>query len=167
MSSDISECSEKLESRLTNHILTNNGGATINIVEYTSAVTLDIIGRVGFGHDFKAEVPSLQTPSGDPQAPLSDARAIRIAWDHLVETGLEPTSFIAPIVVRAFPPITRAPLPLMRAQGETKMVVKRLAGRYVFVFATVWFTHSFLPVCSSVRKNLLLPVLPPRSKVVT
>jgi len=127
MSSDISESSEKLESRLTNHILANNGGVTVNIVEYISAATLDIIGRVGFGHDFKAEVPSKGAP--ESQGPISDAEAIRSSWAKLVETGLEFTSFIAPIVVRAFPPITRAPLPLMRAQGKTKLVVKRLAGR--------------------------------------
>jgi hypothetical protein len=128
MAAEISECAEKYESRVTNHILANNGRATINIVDYTSAATLDIIGRVGFGHDFKAQIPSHKESHG----PLSDADAIREAWDNLVETGLQPASFIAPIVVRAYPPITKAPLPLMRAQGKTKTVVKRLAGRYAF-----------------------------------
>jgi hypothetical protein len=136
MTPDILASAEKLESRLTNQILaaaTTTPGSTsttLNIVLYTSAATLDIIGRVGFGHDFRATVPlpADRGPDGSPP-PTTDAGAIRAAWDHLVDAGLLFSSFLAPIVVRAFPPITKAPLPLMRAQGATKMLVKRLAGR--------------------------------------
>jgi hypothetical protein len=136
MTPDILSSAEKLESRLTNQILAASSSAspssttTLNIVPYTSAATLDIIGRVGFGHDFRATVPlpADRGPDGSP-LPTTDAGAIRAAWDHLVDAGLLFSSFLAPIVVRAFPPITKAPLPLMRAQGATKMLVKRLAGR--------------------------------------
>ena len=131
---DILQSAEKLESRITNQILAAGGRSTINIVHYTSAATLDIIGRVGFGHDFRATIPAPGDKGPDGSAlPTTDAGAIRVAFDQLVATGLLFSSFMAPIVVRAFPPITQAPLPLMRAQGATKVIVKRLAGRSVDV----------------------------------
>ncbi|TDL23920.1 cytochrome P450 [Rickenella mellea] len=53
MAEDISECAEKLENTLINLALSNAGVANLNIAPYTSRCTLDVIGRVAFGHDFK------------------------------------------------------------------------------------------------------------------
>jgi hypothetical protein len=122
---------EKLESRITTQILASGGRCTINIVPYTSAATLDIIGRLGFSHDFRATIPAPgKCPDGNA-LPTANAGAIRVAFEQLVPAGLLFSSLMAPIVVRAFPAITQLPLPLMRAQGGAKVLVKRLAGRLV------------------------------------
>ncbi|EGO03676.1 hypothetical protein SERLA73DRAFT_149895 [Serpula lacrymans var. lacrymans S7.3] len=124
MTTDIVECCEKIESSLVNRLLAHTGGVTVNIVEYMSSCTLNIIGRVAFGHDFKSTV--LETSSSEPP---TDAQAIRDSWNDHVNTGLTPSAFLAPLVVRAIPAITKAPLPLMQTQGAIKMIVRRLAGR--------------------------------------
>ena len=44
MANDIAECAEKLESRLTNLVLSSDaGGLTVNIVEYMSMCTYVIL----------------------------------------------------------------------------------------------------------------------------
>ncbi|OBZ67495.1 11-oxo-beta-amyrin 30-oxidase [Grifola frondosa] len=118
MADDVSECSEKLESRLTNYVLAHGGSATVNIVEYTSTCTLDIIGRVAFGHDFK---------SGQS----TEAKEIHASWTGHVNTGLTFGAFIAMLVIRALPFITQIPLPAIKAGGRIREIVSKLAMRIV------------------------------------
>ncbi|EIM88819.1 cytochrome P450 [Stereum hirsutum FP-91666 SS1] len=118
MADDIFESAERLETRLTNQVLANNGGATVNIVEQTSSCTLDIIGRVAFGHDFG---------SGES----AEAKEIASAWHNHVNMGLTYSGFIAPLLVRTFPWIVKLPIPALQAQGTTKMIVDRLTKRII------------------------------------
>ncbi|TFY67129.1 hypothetical protein EVJ58_g1823 [Rhodofomes roseus] len=118
MADDISECSEKLESRLTNQVLAHGGAATVNIVEQTSTCTLDIIGRVAFGHDFK---------SGQS----TEARQIRASWEGHVNSGLTFGAFIAMLVIRACPSVFLLPLPAIKAGGRIREIVTKLSMRLV------------------------------------
>ncbi|TDL23921.1 cytochrome P450 [Rickenella mellea] len=118
MSDDVLECAERLESRLANLVLSNDGAATVNIVAYTSSCTLDVIGRVSFGHDFR---------SGQS----TEAQEIAESWNNLVNMGLTFTAFLAPVVLRAFPFITSLPVKSIQAQGQIKTIVGRLARKIV------------------------------------
>ncbi|KAL0959634.1 hypothetical protein HGRIS_011336 [Hohenbuehelia grisea] len=126
MASDIYECAEKLETKLTNHVLSHSGdegGLTINIVDWTSPCTLDIIGRVAFGHDFRA----IATATAGGASDGSDAALIRASWDKHVNMLLSPISFAIPLVIRMFPPSLVAALPF--PPGVVRGVVRRLAGK--------------------------------------
>ncbi|KAI0754417.1 cytochrome P450 [Daedaleopsis nitida] len=120
MADDISECSEKLESRLTNHILSAGGAATVNIIEYASTCTLDIIGRVAFGHDFKA-------------GQSTEAKEIHASWEGHVNTGLGFGGFLAMLVMRAVPFITllltKLPVEAIRAGGRIREITTKLSMR--------------------------------------
>ncbi|EED83115.1 predicted protein [Postia placenta Mad-698-R] len=116
MSDDIAECSEKLESRLTNHVLSHGGGSTINIVEHTSTCTLDIIGRVAFGYDFKA-------------GQSTEAQQIRASWEGHVNSGIQFGAFIAMLVIRACPSVFLLPLPAIKAGGRIREIVSKLSMR--------------------------------------
>ncbi|KAH9941758.1 cytochrome P450 [Epithele typhae] len=120
MADDISECSEKLESRLTNHVLSAGGSVTVNILEYVSTATLDIIGRVAFGHDFKA-------------GQSAEAKAIRASWEGHVNTGLGFEGFVAMLVLRAVPFVTalltKLPVEGVRAGGRIREITTKLSMR--------------------------------------
>ncbi|OCH85026.1 cytochrome P450 [Obba rivulosa] len=118
MADDVSECAEKLVSRLTNCVLSHAGGVTVNIVEYTSTCTLDIIGRVAFGHDFK----SGQT---------TEAKQIAASWHGHVNSGLSFGAFVAMLVIHAVPDITRIPLPAIKAGGRIREIVTKLSMRLI------------------------------------
>ncbi|KAJ6582927.1 cytochrome P450 [Mycena vulgaris] len=125
MTSVIFECAERLETRLTNLILLDSAkdGTSLNIVQYISACTLDIIGAVAFSHSFSAQ-------SAHTTDVHSDAAQISASWTDHVNNGLTSVAFLAPILVRAIPAVTKAPLPLMQSQGVVKTIVRRL-GRKV------------------------------------
>ncbi|KAF7324958.1 hypothetical protein MKEN_00538200 [Mycena kentingensis (nom. inval.)] len=117
MTSAIYEAAERLETRLTNLLLNRTtSNASLNIVRYISACTLDIIGAVGLSHPFAAQ-------SSHPSA---DASEIHASWSQHVNNGLQWLAFLAPLVVRAVPAVAEAPLPLMQSQGVIKTVVTRL-----------------------------------------
>ncbi|KAH9852216.1 cytochrome P450 [Lenzites betulinus] len=120
MADDISECSEKLESRLTNHVLSAGGAATVNITEFTSTCTLDIIGRVAFGHDFKA-------------GESTEAKEIHASWEGHVNTGLGFSGFVAMLVMRAVPFITllltKLPVEAIKAGGRIREITTKLSMR--------------------------------------
>ncbi|KAJ7108725.1 cytochrome P450 [Mycena epipterygia] len=126
MTSAIYECAERLETRLTNLILLDSvpekDGTSLNIVQYISACTLDIIGMVALSHSFSAQ----SARSNDVH---SDAAQISASWASHVNTGLKPLAFFAPIVVRAIPAVTQVPLPLMQSQGVIKTIVTRLGRK--------------------------------------
>lgn len=116
MSDDVWECAEKMENTLTNQLLSNNGNMTVNMVEKTSACTLDIIGRVAFGHDFDA-------------GHSTESLEIAASWHHHVNMGLTFGGFVAPLLVRTFPWIVKLPISTLQAQGTTKLIVTKLANR--------------------------------------
>ncbi|KAI0665798.1 cytochrome P450 [Trametes maxima] len=120
MADDIFECSEKLESRLTNHVLSAGGAATVNITEYASTCTLDIIGRVAFGHDFKA-------------GQSAEAKEIHASWEGHVNAGLGFSGFVGMLAVRAVPLImlllTKLPVEAIRAGGRIRKITSKLSMR--------------------------------------
>ncbi|KAJ7196533.1 cytochrome P450 [Mycena pura] len=124
MTSVIYESAERLETRLTNLLLdstSNKEGTCLNITPYISACTLDIIGAVGLSHTFAAQ----------STRPGSDAEQIFASWTQHVNNGLQRLAFLAPLVVRAVPVVTKAPLPLMRSQGVIKTIVTRIGRRII------------------------------------
>lgn len=92
--------------------------AQINALEWMSRATLDIIGSVGFGHDFQLG----RSP---------EAQAISKSWLGLVEMGMTLPAFIALMVIRAVPQITSLPVEAIQAQGEIKTIIARLARTIV------------------------------------
>ncbi|KAJ6487726.1 cytochrome P450 [Mycena sanguinolenta] len=126
MTSAIYECAERLEARLINLILLDNtaaeDGTCFNIVPFLSACTLDIIGTVALSHSFSAQ-SARQTDTE------SDAAQIVASWSRHVDVGLKQFAFLAPIVVRAVPAVTKAPLPLIQSQGVVKTIVQRIGRK--------------------------------------
>ncbi|TDL19925.1 cytochrome P450 [Rickenella mellea] len=118
MANDMSECAEMFEDTLTNLVLMNGGSVTLNIVPYTSHCTLDIIGRVGFGHDFR-------------NGKSTEAQEITASWNNLVNIGMTFAGFLAPIVLRAFPLIMSIPLKSIQAQGEVREITRKLAQKLI------------------------------------
>ena len=88
----------------------------------TSAGRLDIIGRVAFGHDFKAGTST-------------EAREIRAAWEGHVNTGLGFDGFVAMLVLRAVPfataLLTRLPVEGVRAGGRIREITTKLSMRLI------------------------------------
>ncbi|KAL6302728.1 cytochrome P450 [Sparassis latifolia] len=114
MTDDISESSAKLESRLTNLVLAR--GVTVNVADYISMCTLDIIGRIGFGHDFK---------SGQS----AEAKEIRAVWEKQVNASNTFKAFVGSLLLRTFPILTSLPLPVMKEARRTREIVSELATR--------------------------------------
>ncbi|KAF7319134.1 hypothetical protein HMN09_00249800 [Mycena chlorophos] len=124
MTATIYESAERLESRLTNLLLDTKGESNVNILSYISAspaFRLDIIGAVGLSHSFSAQAAH----------PSSDAVQIHETWTQLVNNGLQWLAFLAPLLIRAFPSLTKAPLPITQSQGAVKTIVKRIAHRII------------------------------------
>ncbi|TDL23924.1 cytochrome P450 [Rickenella mellea] len=118
MGNDISDCAEKLASTLTTLALSNASGLTLNIASYTTRCTLDIIGRVAFGHDFKF-------------GESIESREIMEAWNDVLNTGTTFGGFLGPIVIRAFPPIVSHSLKHVQSQGKIKTITETLAQRII------------------------------------
>ncbi|KAG8862244.1 hypothetical protein FRB96_001823 [Tulasnella sp. 330] len=118
---EVRDASEKLVNLLTEHInsksttKTGNDTVEINALDWACRATLQIIGSVGFGQDFEL---------GESE----DAKAIIASFHELVNVGMTSAGFIAPLVLRAFPFITDLPVKAIQAQGQVKLIVKRLAG---------------------------------------
>ena len=102
---------------LQTHI-SSSSDPKINLVEWTSRATLDIIGSVGFGHDFQC-------------GESTEAKQIFASFKQIVEMGLDTPGFIAPVVVRAMPFITQLPVEAIQAQGEIKIICKSIARKLV------------------------------------
>ncbi|EIN08194.1 cytochrome P450 [Punctularia strigosozonata HHB-11173 SS5] len=122
MSDDVVTCAEKLELRLHGDV-SHDASQTceVNILPYISACTLDVIGRVAFGHDFQ---PQSAAPSGD-------ASRIMSSWHKIVAISATNASFLAPLVLRMFPWITQLPLPALKAQGEANVIVRQIAKKLI------------------------------------
>ena len=89
MHTDIYHVATALQTRIINEIHASDGSSVqVNIVDYTARATMDIIGRVAFGHDFNAV--------GD--AP--DAKKIAKLWRAQNEMSCEHSAFIAMLVLR-------------------------------------------------------------------
>ncbi|SJL01235.1 uncharacterized protein ARMOST_04553 [Armillaria ostoyae] len=116
MSDDIVECTQRLVQRVAKHLTSLGGETTMNITPFLSACTLDIIGRVAFGHDFR---------SGESQ----EAIDIAASWHKDVLFGRTMPGFLMPIMMSAFPWISK--FPVFKTDGVAKQAALRLAGEFL------------------------------------
>jgi len=120
MHTDIYHVATALQTRITNEIhASDESSVQFNILDYTSRATMDIIGRVAFGHEFNAV----------DDAP--DAMKIANLWRAQNEMSCEPSAFIAMLVLRLFPSITSLPLPALQAQVAVADTIRNLARNIV------------------------------------
>ena len=86
----------------------------------TNVTRLDIIGRVAFGHDFRA-------------GQSVEAKEIHTSWTGHVNTGLGFGGFVAMLVMRAVPFITllltKLPVESIRAGGRIREITTKLSMR--------------------------------------
>jgi cytochrome P450 len=116
MHTDIYHVTTALQTRIANEIhASGESSIQVNIVDYTARATMDIIGRVAFGHDFNAV--------GD--AP--DTLKIINLWRAQSDMSCEYSAFIAMLVLRLFPSITSLPLPPFQAQVVVTDTIRKLA----------------------------------------
>lgn len=115
MSDDVVECTQRFVERVTKHVGSQGYETTMDIAPFVSACTLDIIGRIAFGHDFGC---------GESK----EARDIAESWHKDVLLGRTMAGFLAPIMMCAFPWITELPIPALQTDGVAKRVAIKLAG---------------------------------------
>ena len=116
MHADVYHVSSALQTRIANEInASGESSLQLNILDYTARATLDVIGRVAFGHDFNAV--------GD--AP--DAIKIINTMRAHNEMGCEHSAFTALLILRLFPWITSLPLKAIQIQSAVADTVRKLA----------------------------------------
>ena len=116
MHADVHHVCSALQTRIVNEIhASGKSSLQLNILDYTARATLDIIGRVAFGHDFNAV--------GD--AP--DATKIINTFRTQNEMGCEHSAFTGMLILRLFPWIISLPLRAIEAQGAVAETVRKLA----------------------------------------
>jgi cytochrome P450 len=109
-----------LQTRIANEIhASGKSSIQVNILDYTARGTMDVIGRVAFGHDFNAV--------GD--AP--DATKITNLWRAQNDRLCEYSAFIAMLLLRLFPSITSLPLSSFQAQVAVGDTIRKLAKAIV------------------------------------
>ncbi|KIM28766.1 hypothetical protein M408DRAFT_329219 [Serendipita vermifera MAFF 305830] len=116
MGSDIYTVANRLQAKLSTDVENAGGSVELNVCELAAPATLDVIGRVGFGHDFNAV-------SGE----ASEGMKITQTWREQNELGQEPAGFTALLVLRLFPWITSLPLEAIKAQGAVAERIREIA----------------------------------------
>ena len=116
MHGDVYYVSSALQARIANEIhASGKSSVQLNILDYTALATLDIIGRVAFGHDFNAV--------GDAPDAIKVINTMRA--QH--EAGCEPAAFTALLILRLFPWIISLPLKAIQAQSAVADTIRKLA----------------------------------------
>ena len=116
MHADIYLVATALQTRIANEIhASGKSSIQLNILDYTAHATMDIIGRVAFGHDFNA--------IGDAPDTIEIARR----WRAQNEMSCKHSAFIAMLILRLFPSITSLPLPVFQAQVAIADTIRNLA----------------------------------------
>ncbi|KAJ6556443.1 cytochrome P450 [Mycena capillaripes] len=105
-------CVERLIQRMQRDC--KNGGV-FNMCDYIPAVTLDIIGAVGFGYDFGPESP--------------EGKAILDAWHTDVALFSSFAGFLAPIVIGVAPWITKLPIKELTEDSTAKKVIHQVGRK--------------------------------------
>jgi len=119
MAPEIYHVANALQMKLTDEINSSGGSIVVNACELTAPATLDVIGRVGFGHDFN-------TIGGAPEG-----LKITGGWKEQNEMGQEQAGFTALLVLRLFPWITSLPLEAIQAQGAVANRIREIAREIV------------------------------------
>lgn len=92
--------------------------AKVDLLNWISKFTLDVIAMIGFGYDFQC-------------GESSGVRLIRESWRTQTRIGMTTPGFLAPLVLRAFPWITSLPVKAIQAQGEVKTMLKRIGREMI------------------------------------
>ncbi|KAJ7499744.1 cytochrome P450 [Mycena latifolia] len=112
MAPRVMTCVERLIVRLQTDC---KEGGVFNMCDYIPAVTLDIIGTVGFGYDF------------GPNSP--EGQAILGAWRADVEFFKSFPGFLAPIILGIAPWVTKLPIKELQEDGTAKKVIHQVGRR--------------------------------------
>ncbi|KDQ07703.1 hypothetical protein BOTBODRAFT_38602 [Botryobasidium botryosum FD-172 SS1] len=123
MYEDVKLCSDRMTLLLTKYLNNNGGDAAIQVPEWTTKVALDIIGRVGFGHDFDF-------------GKSAEAKQISTAWTKMLKLNMSRNGAMAPIVLRNFPIIDSLPISALKSQGTINRIITGLAEK-LFVKETL------------------------------
>ena len=116
MHADIYHVSSALQTRIANEIhASGKSSLQVNILDYTARATLDVIGRVAFGHDFNAV--------GDASDAMKIINTLRIQNEMICKLS----AFTGLLILRQFPWITSLPLKAIQAQGAVAETVRKLA----------------------------------------
>ncbi|KAF8598677.1 cytochrome P450 [Ceratobasidium sp. AG-I] len=162
----INVCAHTGAERLAAHVNANTEakhGIKLNIMDWTWRVALDIIGRVGFDHDFGC---------GESE----NAKVIHRTWVDQVNAGFDRMGAIvslvdlwelgdalalsyghgkAPLVMRAFPFIVRLPLKAIKAQENIATIIvagnETLSGSLGSAF---WELARNPDVCARLRDEI-------------
>jgi cytochrome P450 len=119
MSPDVYHVANAFQNRVASEVNNAGGSITVNAFELVAPVTLDVIGRVAFGHDFNAVHGN------------KEAVKITDTWREQNQIGQEQAGFTALLVLRLFPWITSLPLEAIKAQGAVAERVRQLAREIV------------------------------------
>ncbi|KAI0648755.1 cytochrome P450 [Trametes meyenii] len=116
----IAECSDKFLNRLVTEVVAAGGTTIMDINQYTSIFTLDVIGRVAFDHDFK---------SGESV----EAQEIHASWEGQVNAGLGFSGFIAMLLLRMLPfapsVLSKLPARSSRSSRRIRDIATKVATR--------------------------------------
>jgi len=125
MNGTIWNIANSFQTKLAAHIATKTRtdsqgppSTVIDLTHWMPVVTLEVIGRVCFNHDFGL---------GESK----EAKLIIQGWHEQASAGLRPSGFTGLVVLRTFPFITSLPVEAMQKQGETKQIVQKLARELV------------------------------------
>ncbi|KAH7320323.1 cytochrome P450 [Rhizoctonia solani] len=105
---------ENLEAYINEHADNPKQGLDLDISEWTSSITLDIIGRFAFNYDFE---------SGRSRA----AQVIKHSWREQIKTGLHWAALPGQVIVRVLPFIAHLPIPVLEAQLTVKRKLREIA----------------------------------------
>ncbi|KAF8737359.1 cytochrome p450, partial [Rhizoctonia solani] len=118
MFNNISVCASMGADNLEAHIINNTGnpkqGLTLDIVDWTESITLDITGRFALNYDFE---------SGKGHA----AKFIKQSWKKQSSTNLHWTAVLGQVAVRMFPFIAYLPIPSLKAQLAVKRILQEIS----------------------------------------
>ncbi|KAK0200879.1 cytochrome P450 [Desarmillaria ectypa] len=116
MTDDVIACVERVSYRLSKHLASQGGDAVVNLSPFISSCTLDIIGRIAFGHDFGGGISE-------------DAQNIAQSWHHDVLLAHTFAGFFVPILLVKFPWIQKLPIAALQTDGIAKQVARRVGSQ--------------------------------------
>ncbi|KAI5992490.1 cytochrome P450, partial [Pisolithus albus] len=113
---DVYGAAEQLAVNLELHLLEQGGSTIVSIVDWVNQATLEVIGRLGFGHDFGGG------RSGDAQKILG-------AWRAMATMGVSQMGHLAIMMLRRLPMLNYLPLKALRVQGDVRKTIHEDVAR--------------------------------------
>jgi hypothetical protein len=96
-------------------LLETSESVCVDLTQWTNRASLDVIGAMSFGHDFKCG----RSP---------EAQAILEGRRKNANIGLKKAGFVTPIVFRAFSFLPKLSMAVGRTQNATKLIALQLAN---------------------------------------